>query len=545
MAIPADYYVDKLRHMSAWVRRHHGALVPPRLSGFLAAFDRLPDDARRLLLRLLMRRGPHFRLDRLAYAEVGDVTTATLALALAGVARLQVDVEVRLGLLRVPELRALLDACGVPVPPAGQRRDVLLCRCRELPRAQLDARLPAAVTVRLDDVIAPLRLLFFGGLRQDLTEFILADIGTLRFAVVPLSPRLPWSDRAGLERSLVIHRVADHLHDLERILPADADASWHAPLDALADALAGVPEDAQARGRRARALIRLAELQARAGRPERRLALLRMADQPPARERLCRLLAAAGRTADADRVQACMRAAPADAVERRFAERFDTRAGRCRPQRRGSVRIRFTRLVLPRLESPLRIEARVADHLAAFGSRALHLENHLPGMLFLLGFWDILFEPLPGAFVQPFQAGPTDLFEADFRARRAGPIDARLAAIADGTYGCAHFLAVARQHCGTLNPFWPWSGAGLRAADAILRSLPPALRAAICAYVAEDPLRARRGFPDLTVANGVGGCVAFWEVKGPGDQLRPAQRDWLEQLTRAGAQAAVMEVRWA
>jgi hypothetical protein len=235
-----------------------------------------------------------------------------------------------------------------------------------------------------------------------------------------------------------------------------------------------------------------------------------------------------------------MARAPEDVEEARFAARFDVRRGRCTPRRRrGSVQ--FRRLNLPRGAPGVRVEARVAELFTAAGNRALHMENRLPGMLFLLGFWDLIFAPLPGAFVQPFQAGPMDLHDGRFRTRRAAAVEARLAAIAAERYGIEDFLAVLAREAGTVNAFWGWQERA--SAEALLRSLPPALRAGICDLVASEPRRARSGFPDLTIGNGAGNC-AFFEIKGPGDQLREAQGRWLEDLVRLGARAEVIEVRW-
>ena len=39
--------------------------------------------------------------------------------------------------------------------------------------------------------------------------------------------------------------------------------------------------------------------------------------------------------------------------------------------------------------------------------------------------------------------------------------------------------------------------------------------------------------------------IELHEVKGPGDQLRPEQRSWLELFTTAGVPAHVARVRWA
>jgi hypothetical protein len=541
MPPPPDYYLGHLRTVVDWIRRHHGALIDARLAGFLATLDRLPAPAARLLVRLLARRGPDFRVDGLAYPEVGPPTPAALALVLAGVARLVPETGARIEALRVDELRERLAGLGVRRP--GARRAALVEALVAEVAAGARPSLPVLLRLRCRDEVDCARLLFFGSLHQDLTEFVLADLGTLRWPRVALRPRLPWVTPAAVRRSLAVHRLADLSHDLVALDDGTPDLAAH--LRTLAGALDPAPTDAHAATRRERALLRLAARAGRLGETALELDLLARCSEPPARERRCRRLAATGAGAEAEALRRAMLAAPRDAGERRFAERFEVDRGRCRPRRRRGGAIRFERLVVPGAAAhPAGVEACVAAALAARGQRALHMENRLPGMLFALGFWDLIHAPLPGAFVQPFQSGPTDLRDGRFARRRAGPLAARLEAIADGRYGTTDFLRVLEREQGTVNPFWSWPAHEVAEAPAIVAALAPPVRAAVCAPLVADPRGARAGFPDLVVTGG-GTDGRFLEVKGPGDALRDGQRDWLEHLVAAGVDAAVVELRFA
>lgn len=524
--------------MFAWVRCHHGALVDRPLARWMARFEALPGSARHLFVRLLLRRGPDFRIDQLDYPGVEDAGRAALALALGGFARLVTDPRPRLASLRVPELRARLKALGTPAPARARRGDLLDAL---EPRGREGGDLPLLLRLTAGEELDCLRLLYFGSLRQDLTEFIVADVGSLRWPDVRLEPSLPFAAPEEVRAALRVHHLADlvsELHHAPRELWPALDAR---SLDGLVTALSTPSACAHAEARRGRALLRIAGLHAAQGRRCAQLRALRRAGTPAARERACRLLAGSGRRRAAERLRCAMLRAPADAEEARFAARFDVHAGRCTPRRRGRE-VPVRRLWLSAAAEGVRVEARVARLFAAAGNRALHMENRLPGMLFALGFWDLIFSPLPGAFVQPFQAGPTDLHGPSFRARRAGAIDARLADIAAERFAVEDFLEVLDREHGRVNAFWGWQEAAQ--AETLLRSLPPVLRAGICDLVADEPGRAHAGFPDLVIGNGEPGCCAFIEIKGPGDQLREGQRRWIEDLRRLGARAEVLEVRW-
>ena len=534
---PAEFYTHNFDHVLAWVRQHHSHLIDPALGRWMRAVDGLSEGARHLLVRLLMRRGPHFRLDLLNYPGVTRVHYAALELALSGLAAIEASTSIRIASLRVPELEARLEALGAR--QRGARRALLRERLESCLAAGATVELPSVLRLGRGDDVACLRLLYFGSLRQDLSEFVLADIGALRWAQVGLAPKLPFAHASEVRRAVAVHRLADAVSSIEhRVRPrAKVELSF---CRALSDALADASPCRLTEARRARALERVAHWQARQGAHGGALRTLRRAASPGARERACRLLAQRGRRKAAEALRAHMACAPQTDEEARFAARFDVAAVRCRPQRRGAS-IPVRRLYLRPLREA-RVEQRVVEHYRAGGNRALHLENRLPGMLFMLTCWDIVFSPLPGAFVQPFQAGPTDLYTEDFWARRREAIEARLEAVRCGVYGVEDCLGVLERELGTVNPFWGWQGAGV--VPHILRSIPRGVRAGICELVAREPRRARVGFPDLTIANGAPSCLAFIEVKGPGDQLRESQRRWLEDLQALGVRAEVLEVRF-
>lgn len=51
-------------------------------------------------------------------------------------------------------------------------------------------------------------------------------------------------------------------------------------------------------------------------------------------------------------------------------------------------------------------------------------------------------------------------------------------------------------------------------------------------------LASGRGFPDRTIL-APGGAIAFIEVKGDGDRLRPIQENWIRKLRKLGFTAGV------
>lgn len=538
----ADYYVDNLEQLLAWVEHHHGALVDDNGWAFLYRFRGLPRPARRLYVRLLMRRGPYFRLDQLVYPEVDDTAAAALALCLGGLGRLagQQRWQERLQLLRVHELRGLVARLAPAAASGCQRRAEWLAACETLgPIAE--TLLPEALTLESTDGLDLLRLLYFGNRRQDLVDFILADLGVLRFEPVPMRPALPWLSAAEVRRDLCCHQWADQVSAWTEAGCTELDDNDLAPADAVLRAAAFAPATER---RRNRALVRLATLWERLGRPDRAEVALASGSGPPAREKWIRLLVRdAGAEAAASALQT-LGDDVEDPAERRFVEHFDPWRGRCRPATRRDG-IPRSRMHLIRHAPESNIEEVVAGVLRSGGCQVLHRENALIGLLFGLAFWDVVFAPLPGAFVQPFQSRPLDLFEPEFALRRAEAISERLAALSSGELNSTDLLDTWHSKHGTVNALVAWSRFTTAEVRQIFGALSSPMKARLCAIALQEPALLRRGFPDLLLIGGEADRCEFVEVKGPGDVLRPEQRRWLSALTAAGLSARVLEVRWA
>ena len=63
--------------------------------------------------------------------------------------------------------------------------------------------------------------------------------------------------------------------------------------------------------------------------------------------------------------------------------------------------------------------------------------------------------------------------------------------------------------------------------------------------LSRDLARYRRGLPDLFVVTPEAPGFVLFEVKGPGDRLRPEQVGWLDYLGANGLPCAVLVVEWA
>ncbi len=110
-------------------------------------------------------------------------------------------------------------------------------------------------------------------------------------------------------------------------------------------------------------------------------------------------------------------------------------------------------LTLP--SSDQRVELAVAEHYANQGWSVHYLENSLLCGLFGLAFWDIIFYPIPGAFLNPYQRSPRDMFHPEFYIQREGLITQRLSEIRDNSWQA--WIEVYHSKQGLSNDWVNWS----------------------------------------------------------------------------------------
>jgi hypothetical protein len=543
-APPAHYYADNLLRLLASVARQYSDLLSAEESCLIERISRLPADALRLYARLLTRKGPLFRLRCLSYAEVASRDRAVAALAAAGLIEHcpSGDPGAVLALFTLAELEALF--------PSGTRR-------RQAKAEQIGALLANAEPLRglaeLEpwlrlcdpDAITRFLLLFFGDRHRDFSAFVLEDLGVRRYESYALAPgqRL-FRDRAELELYLAYAGLEERVDALQ--------ASWNVgEVPALAAGLDEMHANRLLERRRSRLLNRLGRLAERNQAHALALRCYTSSTLEPARERRARIELATGHPDRAAAIVGEICERPMSAGERAFAEQFAARCRRAirpspslrrtsREHRRKSVPERRLRLPQPPTNG---VEQAALTALLANGGSGRHLENRLSMGLLGLAIWDVVFAPVPGAFVNPYQEAPLDLFCADFRRARSEVIDARLRALAGPDTARRTITSTFRAKHGTANALVHWPAFDGSFLDRVLYTVPVPHLLSIFDHALDDLGQYRSGFPDLILLHGPGHYLLV-EVKGPGDQLRREQQLWFDGFLRAGIPAMVLRVRW-
>ncbi|MCA8202105.1 VRR-NUC domain-containing protein [Burkholderia sp. AU33545] len=542
---PAFYYLTNFERALAWLGERYDDLLDAREHAFLRDFAQLPKVSRALLVRMLMRSGSDFRASKLVYDEIGSTLDAATPLVELG----WVDPAPALTLDELFALSTKADLLKV-FPSlgahAGERKPDWLERLRPAHDvaqpldawcAQTDDRVLRVTVGALCD---RLRLMFFGNLHQDWSEFVLADLGVFQYESVPFAP----SSRAFQQRDDIETYLA--LQTCREALDAWPD---DLPFDALLQAIDAVGcVQPWLATRRAKLLFTLGQTCERRADWTAALDAYARSAWPGSRHRRIRVLERCGRDDDALALALEARSAFESDEERQRVERMLPRLQRRlgqRVERAGSAPdVPRETLVLARPDAFVSVEYAVRDHLARPDAPVHYVENTLINSLFGLLCWEPVFAAVPGAFFHPFQRGPADLHAPDFAVRRTAAFAGCFAQLDSGAY-----RDTIRRHyatkMGLQSPFVFWGVLTDELLDEALACLPPEHLRLWFTRLLSDIRGNRSGLPDL---------VRFWpgerryeliEVKGPGDRLQDNQTRWLAYCIAHAMPVRVVDVEWA
>jgi len=534
------YYLDNFRQVLAWVGERHGDLLHDHERAFLDHFHQVPQAAQALLVRMVMRKGTLFRASKLRYAEIGCPMQASVALIEHGWVEINptLDLAQLFGLLKKDEL---LRVCGGAANSGQRKSDLLQAMLDGAPQPKpfaswCEGLEDAAFALTIGDLGDRLRLMFFGNIHQDWSEFVLADLGIFRYEQVAFSPA-----------SRAFHARADvdaylHLHHCRERFEAG---------EVVEAVLSDIPSTPYANewleNRRGKLILSIARQCERNGDLPLALRLHAANCYRGARERAIRVLERCDQPEAAMQLALMAQAKPESEHEAQQLQRILPRLLRAlgKPAARQVRAAQPERidLSLPRPDG-MSVEQAVRAHLGRSDAPVYYVENALINSLLGLLCWDAIFAPLPGAFFHPFHAGPADLTRPDFHARRAGLFDECLSKLGTDEYRVC-IRRTFREKFGLQSHFVSWGLFDEALLELALACIPAEHLRAFFQRILEDVPNHRSGLPDL---------IQLWpgeqryrmiEVKGPGDRLQDNQKRWIEFALRQQIPLAVCYVQWS
>ncbi len=536
------YYLNNFQQVLAWLTQRYADVLSVEEQRFVEHFAALPLPSQGLLVRMVMRKGLRFRHSKLRYGEIGEIARAVEPLLALG----WVEEHAPLG---VEELFQVL-----------LKEEILLClgHLIEQPRAKKSQWLEALAksfsqpqpfkvwcpqledrlySLTIMDLCDRLRLMFFGNLYQDWSEFVLADLGIFTYESVE------FSDQSRGLRSREDVDAYLFLHACQQRFEAGEPAA-----QVVADVNGQVLDNPWLERRRGKLLFQIGQHGERIGDFALALGIYRDCTYPGARLRMIRVLERMGEYALALELGEMAAQSPQSAAETqallRIVPRLRRKLGGPAVRRAMARDVERLDLHLRRVDPSLSVEYHVQAHLHDERAPVHYVENSLVNSLFGLLCWPAIFAPLPGAFFHPFQRGPVDLLHEDFHARRADLFAACLAELEDGGYR-ATITRRYGEKWGVQSPFVFWGALSEELLEQALECLPARHLRHWFERLLLDIKANRAGMPDL---------IQFWpqdktyrmiEVKGPGDRLQDNQLRWLEFCQEHQMPVAVCYVQWA
>ncbi|ARU58958.1 nuclease [Oleiphilus messinensis] len=556
-----EYYLDNFRQLTDFVTVRYSDLLDLDEARFLSDFAVLSRDAQKLYVRMLTRKGDVFRRSKLQYAEITDIDEAARELARMDFidTNPSLSLDTILKLFSKPEITAAVGDESLNRLRRDELEQSLLADATRIPELiACVASLDELFLLCRAQVFDTLKLLFFGNLRQDMTEFVLKDLGLYTFAEYSLDD----------ESRFFHHRdqVNAHLHYygvLDQFTDDDLqDASR------LTELIAQLPvapqEDRVLRRRVERVKLKFARQLERLGDLDLALAWYRECQTPPSRERQSRILIQQSEIEAGLALCETILETPRNEEELVFAQSFGARTARKHkhPWRKiKAYKPPEYSLVLP--NQGQRVEMAVQNYFnesvatdSAGDNTCYYVENTLINSVFGLSIWEMMFASVPGAFFNPFQIMPSDFYERDFVECRKPLYEQWQTRVSSSDELSRCVLQNYERYYGQLNPLVFWGNIEPELLKTACHLIPITDWQHLFQRIFTDIKHNRSGLPDLILFHPDGLNPEFdsplvtdrsyqlVEVKGPGDKLQKNQLRWMTYFAEHDIPHSVLNVTW-
>ncbi|GAA4848296.1 VRR-NUC domain-containing protein [Algivirga pacifica] len=546
--LPEGYYLNNFNTLLNFVEKRYQDLLTPEEITFKSHFHQLSENAQRLYVRIIMRKGPYLREDKLSYPEINIPEglhelhyekfininpTGDLIAALNTLIKNEL-IQVIQEVFRLDNIKGI----------ANLKKDELLHFIVEQEETeaiwQVIDRYHTLLEPCYYDKVLLFRLLFFGNLEQDFHEFILEDLGILRYEPYPIRKE----DRFFHHRAVIDYSflgiqaktalyLAEKDKSLEEMLFIGEYLQEHTPPPSLQKKWEKCFEQIAYLAERMKAL-------------DVALHYYKLCSSYYSRERTVRVLDKMEAYQEALLMAEQMLKFPTHEEEEAFAQKFLNKLKK-------KMALPYT--AIPRetfstdqwklqRQMDLSIEELTLEAYQAKGMNGFYSENLIWSGLFGLLFWDIIFAPIPGVFFNPFQRGPADLFQRDFYTQRASLIKQRLKEIQHTDKLSADLQSLWNEKYNTANYLVSWKKITLKQLQQVVEVIPRKHLIAILERMGKNLRSLRSGFPDLILFGPEPTSYMLVEVKGPGDQLRPNQKAWLRFFEQEGIPCRVAKVQF-
>ena len=556
------YYLRNFHSLIGTVTSLYADLLVQNETDFINSFLDSSIEAQYLYARLMLRAGPLFRSDKVSYAEIPDVSAAAEELRNSGLMSINADYDPEL----IVPLLLKHELAGLVETPGNKKKETLTSDLLESNDSiTINNYCKSLFTIYEPlkiEIVSLLRFLFFGNFYQDLSAFIITELGIVTYESYPLEKEArAFNDRESIDELVLLHNLSEELHGQLSDLSAEEILHY---VHVVQSAIQNTGGNAQVLRRHDRLSNTLARQLERIGHPEEAQRIYREVSLPPSRERRARICFTLERFDEAVSICREVIKSPYDEEENDFAEAFLRRI----LKKQGEDAEPLQSPEVPFYDFflgdgvPESVENFTLQEFIDSGFTGYYTENHIWNALFALAFWDIIFLPLEGAFYNAYQHGPADLRTERFYLSRRDLIDTRITSISNDRSWAKKMLRRYREKEGTANAFFNWKRVSIDEVKIALNRIPKDHLVAIFSRMVRDLRNNSSGFPDLIVyppvrvtpgrvtpvrgspkrsakqrfinPEEVDSPYLLVEVKGPGDQVQKNQKRWMKVFAKTG-----------
>lgn len=520
-----DYYLLNFKTLVEFVTRQYADLITDSEWDFIRRFQSLSGDAAKLFVRLCLRRKVCYFSDQLVYQEIFSIEKAIAELKENNFILINPTMEglELLNALTKEELKELFVERNIKF---SLKKELILENILALYTINeihdIVYKKKTLVFKNKEGEVEALLHFFFGNRYQDLTEFILQDLGMVTYEkyLIDKNSRL-FSNRTDFDHSLLLSQLSE-----ESYLAVEAEDL--AAVMGIPPQIPVISDNRKLKSQKGKILNRCAAFLEKNKLLDEALALYQQTDRIPSRERQARIFNTLSRQEEAINTCELILKDYFSEDEKEFAENFLNKLKTKKNKIKNEAPITKEILKLEFVEEKS-VEEMAQNYLEKGSQRVFYVENALMNSLFGLWFWEVIFQPVQGAFCHPFQLGPLDLFTEDFYQTRKDNIHKRLIALNGNDKEIKRqFLSTYLAKERIANYFVFWDVLTNELMEFALECIPMKHLSLIFERMLWGLKDNCSGFPDLIAFSIESKSYEMIEIKGPGDKLQKNQTRWFQ-----------------
>ncbi|WPU66706.1 exonuclease domain-containing protein [Peredibacter starrii] len=494
IVLPPKYYLDHFEEFIREVKKHHSPLMEERHHLYLADYDKLVNDSKCLLIRMINRSGKIFDKSSLIYEEIEAYNWEELRELNLVRSLEEQDLLDYLNWLKKDDFKKILLNANIPFKKSASREE-LLTLALNLNYSLSDlGGLDHMVVLNRHEEIDYLLFLYFGKLQNKLILPTLRDLG-----IRQSNKKGKFVAKFQNKEEAFTQYFYAHLKQQKRVFTLEEIETW--PTAHLVET----------KSLREELLLKSAQ---KTEDPNIALSILKLCQDYPATTHRARLLHQLGFVDECLLELERMMDDPNNDEELLFAEDFLQRKYQ-------KKRLSLLTETLRNAES-LSIDESFYRH-PEFGVLAHYENGHFAeNYLWNTLFWTFFQEQLEDSAHSEFDYAPPELVEKTFFAKHEETIFHKFKTTSKED------LKALFAEDEILLDFIEFTDL-----DKIFQML---------AYMAQDFYGRSSGFPDLFIIEN--NEVSFIEVKAEGDSLRPSQIKQMRQLEKVGFKVKVLQVNY-